>query len=156
MFLVDGANLQCRGNVRGFAQQGVRRKAYALDFRRSSAMAGAVSRSLATGGGRPYSEAVDLRTQAFELAPAISGSIDGVAFEWLADADSRLGPVLEVIFNGRYYWIPFQQIQYIELEAPVDLRDVVWMPAQFTWVNGGTASGLIPTRYPGAENSEDP
>ena len=55
----------------------------------------------------------------------------------------------------RYYWIPLQQISKIELEAPADLRDMVWMPVQFTWINGGGASGLIPTRYPGAEKSED-
>ena len=38
----------------------------------------------------------------------------------------------------------------------MDLRDVVWLPAQFTWVNGGNSSGLIPTRYPGSESSVDP
>lgn len=102
------------------------------------------------------SEALSLRDQALEQAPAISGSINGESFEWLADADGRLGPVLEAIVNGRYYWIPFQQVQRIELEEPADLRDVVWMPAQFTWINGGAASGLIPTRYPGSENSADP
>jgi len=102
-----------------------------------------------------FSEALTLRTQALEQAPANSGSIDGVDFAWIADADSRLGPVVEGIVNGRYYWIPFQQIRKIEIEAPADLRDVVWMPAQFTWINGGAASGLIPTRYPGVEKSED-
>ena len=32
----------------------------------------------------------------------IAGDIDGRPFEWIADADSRLGPVLEAIVNGRY------------------------------------------------------
>lgn len=100
-------------------------------------------------------EAGTLRTQAFEQAPATAGSINGQAFEWIADADSRLGPVMEAIVNGRYYWIPFQCIQRLEIEEPGDLRDVVWMPTQFTWVNGGGASGLIPTRYTGTENAGD-
>lgn len=102
-----------------------------------------------------FAEAMALRNQAFDLAPATSGSINGVSFDWIADADSRLGPTLEAVVNGRYYWIPFQQIRKIELEAPADLRDVVWMPAVFTWGNGGQASGLIPTRYPGSEKSQD-
>ncbi len=102
-----------------------------------------------------FSEALALRNQAFDQAPGCSGTIDGDNFAWIADADSRFGPVVEGIVNGRYYWIPFQQIRKIEIEAPADLRDVVWMPAQFTWINGGAASGLIPTRYPGAEKSED-
>jgi type VI secretion system protein ImpE len=100
-------------------------------------------------------EATALRNQAFELAPATSGCLDGTPFEWISDADSRLGPILEAIVNGRYYWIPFQQIRKIQLEAPTDLRDVVWMPAEFTWLNGGQASGLIPTRYPGSELTDD-
>jgi len=41
------------------------------------------------------------------------------------------------------------------MEAPCDLRDEVWMPANFIWVNGGEAVGLIPTRYPGSEKTGD-
>ncbi|MCX7112510.1 MAG: type VI secretion system accessory protein TagJ [Proteobacteria bacterium] len=102
-----------------------------------------------------HQEAKTLRYQSFELAPATSGIVNGVSFQWIADGDSRLGPVLDAVVNGRYYWIPFQQIRKIEIEEPADLRDVVWMPAQFTWANGGSSSGLIPTRYPGSENSKD-
>lgn len=89
------------------------------------------------------------REQAFEQAPASSGSIDGQPFAWLADADGRLGPVLEAVVNGRYFWIPFERIRRIELDAPVDLRDAVWTPASFTWTNGAQTVGLIPTRYSG-------
>ncbi len=102
-----------------------------------------------------YKEAKSLRDEAFEIAPISSGTIDGEAFEWIADADSRLGPVLESIINGQYYWIPFTQIQSISIEAPTDLRDMVWIPAQFTWINGGETFGLIPTNYPQSELSED-
>ena len=101
-------------------------------------------------------EAMTLRNQSFELAPATPGTFNGVNFKWIADGDSRLGPVLDAIVNGRYYWIPYQQIRAIEIEEPTDLRDVVWMPALFTWANGGSSTGLIPTRYPGSETSKDP
>jgi type VI secretion system protein ImpE len=97
-----------------------------------------------------------LREQAFEQAPTTSGRIDGQDFEWIADADPRLGPILEVVVNGRYYWVPFHRIAEIRLETPVDLRDLVWMPAEFKWANGGEAVGLIPARYPGSESSDDP
>ena len=97
-----------------------------------------------------------MRDEAFAAAPVTRGSIDGQAFEWIADADSRLGPVLETIINGRYYWVPFNRIRDIRIEAPADLRDVVWMPAYFTWANGGESVGLIPTRYPGSHASADP
>ncbi len=51
--------------------------------------------------------------------------------------------------------MPFARLAAIDLEAPVDLRDVVWMPARFTFANGGDAVGLIPTRYPGSESDAD-
>lgn len=102
-----------------------------------------------------YQQALELRNQAFELAQATPGSVDGQPFDWIADADTRLGPVLEAIINGRYYWIPFYQISKIHIEKPCDLRDMVWTPAHFLWINGGEAFGLIPTRYPGSENAED-
>ncbi len=108
-----------------------------------------------------YAKSQDVRNQAFELAPATSGNIgdpsapDSETFEWIADADARMGPVLEAIINGRYYWVPYHRIRRINIEVPEDVRDMVWMPAYFTWANGGETVGLIPTRYPGSEASED-
>ena len=96
-----------------------------------------------------------LREQAFEAAPAISGRINDEPFAWIADADQRLGPVMEAMVDDKYYWIPFSNIREIQIEAPADLRDVVWISANFTWVNGGTKFGLIPVRYPGSEKSSD-
>ena len=101
-----------------------------------------------------YENAARLRDEAFELAPVTTGSINGEKFEWISDADPRLGPVLETIVNGRYYWVPFHRIKSVVIQAPEDLRDSVWMPAQFTWANAGQAVGFIPTRYPGSEKSE--
>ncbi|MBB5020143.1 type VI secretion system protein ImpE [Chitinivorax tropicus] len=92
-------------------------------------------------------EARRLREQAFEAAPAIAGTIDDVPFSWIADADSRLGPVLEFIANGRYYWLPWERVQRLSMEAPTDLRDKIWMPAEVGLANGGELFGFIPTRY---------
>lgn len=102
-----------------------------------------------------HGHAKELRDQAFDRAVPSCGTIDEQPFEWIADADSRLGPVLELIVNGRYYWAPFEQIRVIKISQPEDLRDLVWLPARFVWTNGGEAVGLIPTRYCGSENAED-
>jgi type VI secretion system protein ImpE len=106
------------------------------------------------GSGQP-ALAEDLAARAFEAAPAVSGRIDGTPFEWIADADSRLGPVLEACVNGRYYWVPFSRLATVVFDAPEDLRDCVWMPALLTFSNGGETVALIPTRYPGSESSAD-
>jgi len=99
--------------------------------------------------------AARLRAQAYEAAPETPGTMDGQTFSWIADGDSRLGPMLEVILEGKYYWVPFCRIKRIALPAPSDLRDLVWAPAQFVWSNGGEASGHIPTRYTGTEALKD-
>ena len=102
-----------------------------------------------------YAQAEKLRADALEQAPAVSGNIDGQPFEWIADADSRLGPLCEAIINGKYYWIPFHRLQHIAIEPPEDLRDFVWMPVRLTFANGGESVALIPTRYPGSESQQE-
>ena len=105
------------------------------------------------GAGSP-AEAARLRDAAFEDAPATSGRVDGRGFEWIADADMRFGPMLEAFVEGKYLWAPFSQIRRIDIEAPADLRDLVWMPAHFTWITGGETVGMIPTRYPGSTTED--
>jgi type VI secretion system protein ImpE len=102
-----------------------------------------------------FAAAAQLRNQAFEAASASTGTLDGKPFSWIADADSRLGPMLELILEGKYYWVPFCRIRRIAMPAPTDLRDLVWVPAQFVWTNGGEASGHIPTRYAGTDAARD-
>lgn len=106
--------------------------------------------------GRGEAETAEqLRARAFEAAPTTAGYIDGIPFAWLADADMRLGPVLEAYINSRYYWVPFARLARIRIEAPEDLRDNVWMPAHLDFENGGEALALIPTRYEGSEHDAD-
>src|SRR5687767_9557098 len=51
---------------------------------------------LLAGRGEP-ARSEQLRLQAFDAADASAGEINGQPFEWIADADSRLGPVLEAV-----------------------------------------------------------
>lgn len=102
-----------------------------------------------------HAQASVLREQAFEQAESVSGSVDGVPFEWIADADPRFGPCLEIITKSGYAWVPFSRISELKFDPPSDLRDKVWAPVQITWSNGGQAVGFVPSRYPGAEASAD-
>jgi type VI secretion system protein ImpE len=109
---------------------------------------------LADGRGEK-SRSIDLRARALEQAPASGGDVDGKRFSWICDADSRLGPVLEAVVNGRYYWIPFARLTKVQLEPPEDLRDLVWMPARLQFEHGGEAVALLPARYAGSEASDE-
>jgi type VI secretion system protein ImpE len=114
-------------------------------------------------------ESAAMREKALEEAPAVSGSIspfpkksddeyasvESFPFEWIADADSRIGPFLEAIVNGKYFWIPFHRIRSMALEKVADLRDLVWLPARFEWENEGETVGFVPTRYPDSQSQID-
>jgi type VI secretion system protein ImpE len=109
---------------------------------------------LVAGRGEP-GRSQELRARAFDEAPATAGTLDGRPFSWIADADSRIGPVLEAVINGRYYWVPFSRLLKIAMDEPEDLRDMVWMPAHLQFENGGESVAFVPTRYPGSEASND-
>lgn len=110
--------------------------------------------SLLSEGMGEHARSVELRARAFEEAPASPGRLNDRSFDWIADADSRIGPVVEAVINGRYYWVPFARLTRVTIEPPADLRDFVWMPAHFDFENGGEAFALVPTRYPGSHEGE--
>jgi type VI secretion system protein ImpE len=62
------------------------------------------------------------------VSPA--GTLNGVAFEEIEDADPRIGPKLELFAAGEYMWLPFQHIRSIHMEPPKKLRDLLWVPAK--------------------------
>lgn len=96
-----------------------------------------------------FENAMELIAKGAELAPQISGVIDKEKhFEWLCDGDMRFGPVIEIILNGGYYWLPMENILKLEFEPVEDLRDLVWRPVNLTLKNNGTLIGFVPVRYP--------
>lgn len=99
--------------------------------------------------------ALSLKEQAFELAPALTGVINGETFEWLCDSDSRLGPIFEFIINGKYYWVSADRLATVHIDPPSHLRDTVWMPVRLTLNNGGELPALMPSRYPTTETDAD-
>lgn len=115
--------------------------------------------SLRLAGSGDAAQAEALRQRAFDAAPALAGRLESkqgsAAFEWIADADMRLGPVLEAFVKGRYYWVPLERLARVRLDPPEDLRDAVWMPAHLELRPEGEALALIPARYPGSEAESD-
>ena len=106
----------------------------------------------AAGNGAGAKALVD---EAFEKVATRSGTIDDQEFDWMSDADMRIGPIIEAIINGKYYWVPIGAIAEMSLSAPEDLRDLVWLPTEFKWTNEGSSPGFIPSRYPGKDTLSD-
>lgn len=99
-----------------------------------------------------------LREKALEAVPETSGlAVTDAAespFDWITDSDTRLGPVMEVIMEDSYFWVPFTMIQNLELAVPSKLRDFAWLPVTFV-VNDLRRHGFIPGRYPGSGAAGD-
>ena len=114
-----------------------------------------LTEALRLDGLDQHPQAKELRERAFAQAVPTTGQIDGTPFGWIADADERLGPVLEATVNGRYLWIPFERLRRIACAGPKDLKDLVWLPATLTLANEGEVAAFVPTRYPGSEAAED-
>ena len=140
--------------------EGLRRAVFAgertpMVFGEPDAWLACLLESMLRAGRGEDAAAESLRQQAFDEAPASAGTLDGAPFAWLADADMRLGPVLEAFVNGRYYWVPFARLARVQIDPPEDLRDCVWLPAHLQFENGGETLALIPTRYAGSDQSPD-
>ena len=140
--------------------EGLRRAVFAgertpMVFGQPDAWLACLLESMLRAGRGEDAAAESLRQQAFDDAPASAGTLDGAPFAWLADADMRLGPVLEAFVNGRYYWVPFARLARVQIDPPEDLRDCVWLPAHLQFENGGETLALIPTRYAGSDQSPD-
>jgi len=110
---------------------------------------GPLIEALRHDGSGDYAAAAALRERAMDEAEPSACTVDGVACEWFADGDSRLGPVCEIIANGQYFWLPLESCQGVSLEPPADLRDLVWASGEVLLPNEGRVPVLVPARYPG-------
>ncbi|MGD9853113.1 MAG: type VI secretion system accessory protein TagJ [Nitrospirales bacterium] len=99
-------------------------------------------------------EGTRLLIAAQEKRPAIQGNCDGQAFTEFADSDDLLAPVLEVIAQDGYFWLPLSQITHLSISPPKHLRDLLWIPAHVETQE--TAIGVVlPVLYPGSHNDSN-
>jgi type VI secretion system protein ImpE len=85
----------------------------------------------------------------------LRGTIDGQEFEDFRDADDVLAPVLEVMTEAGYFWVPWEQVQYLKVPPPRNLRDLFWAPAQLALFDGQLGEVFLPVLYPGSAASPD-
>lgn len=100
--------------------------------------------------GTQADECYQLRARALMTAPEISGILNKEKpFFWFSDGDERLGPILEVYADARYFWLPIEQIESVELQPQGLALDLLWMKA---WVftpqaPTGKLQAYLPVRY---------
>src|SRR5262249_11128351 len=75
-------------------------------------------------------EAAQYLAKAHEAATPIKGELNGKKFDDLRDGDDLFGPVLEVMAQGGYYWVPLEQVESVTTNAPRFPRDLLWLAAR--------------------------
>jgi type VI secretion system protein ImpE len=105
--------------------------------------------------GKGEGNASALSEAALADAPTTPGTMDDEAFEWIADADQRFGPMLEAVIGEHYGFVPFAGLKRLKVSEPVDLRDTVWLPVEIETRSGQVSMAFVPTLYPGTETTGD-
>jgi type VI secretion system protein ImpE len=100
-------------------------------------------------------EARETLDRAEQERPAFKGAINGREFSDFRDYNDPVGPVLEAIVQDQYTWIPFEQISSLEIGAPKQLRDLIWIPARIEATDGTSGDIYIHTLYEGSGRHSD-
>lgn len=80
--------------------------------------------------------------------PRVPGRADGEAFDDLRDADDLLSGVFEVLTTtGKYFWIPTERVEAVELHKPRRPRDLAWRRASMTVRGGPEGDVYLPVIY---------
>lgn len=127
-----------------------------------------LARALAFHATGDHNQADALRRAALDQAPTGAGvcswqseasdtqTLTEHAFQWIADTDSRLGPVFECILGGGYRWLAYADIATLQIEPPSILLDLLWLPVtlrlRHTSEGLPPLRGYVPTRYCGTED----
>lgn len=105
--------------------------------------------------GQP-AEAMQLLNQAEEQRPKLRGTCDGKAFDDFRDLDDLTAAFFEVLTsNGKYYWIPFEQVESIEIHPPAHVRDLIWTRVHMVVREGPDGEVYLPILYAASSAEED-
>jgi type VI secretion system protein ImpE len=100
-------------------------------------------------------EAVDRLDQCDDRRSPPRGRLGNTRFEELRDTDDILGAVLEAFAGGVYYWVPWEDIQFLDVQPPRSLRDLLWTPAKIAMAQGILGKIYLPCLYPGSGGQAD-
>lgn len=117
---------------------------------------GEALRQAAEGSATSLAASDLAREAALAGAPDTPGSCDAQpSFAWIADSDTRLGPVCEVILVGAYRWVAFSDLGSVLKSAPERLLDLVWAQVDLVLRDGTALKGYMPMRYPVHQGDRD-
>jgi type VI secretion system protein ImpE len=94
-----------------------------------------------------FSAAANLLQDSAEERASVIATLNGEQVTGIGDSSDLLGPFLEVIMDGHYAWIPWDDIRSLGVPEPRYLRDTVWSPVSLELVSGGHGEALVFSLY---------
>src|SRR5262249_5809527 len=105
--------------------------------------------------GQPQ-EANRLLQQAEEQRPRPAGGCNGQPFADVRDLDDLTAAFFEVYTsNGKYYWVPVEQVELVEFRKPARPRDLLWRRAHMIVRGGPDGEVFLPALYAGTSREAD-
>lgn len=100
-------------------------------------------------------EAAATLAQAAECTPDVGGRLNDKEVKLIRDCDDLLGNVLEVMAQGKYFWVPLEHIASLAMAPPRFPRDLLWFPARLEALSGESGEVYLPAVYPGTHKQDD-
>jgi type VI secretion system protein ImpE len=100
-------------------------------------------------------EAAETLAKAMEVTPAVKGQLNEKPFTSLRDCDDLFSGMLEVMSQGNYFWVPFEQIDTLAMKPPKFPRDLLWVPAHLEVRDGPAGDVFLPVLYPQSHEHAD-
>lgn len=102
------------------------------------------------------SEAAAKLSAAESERPKVPGTCNGQAFDDFRDLDDLCAPFLEVLTStGKYYWVPFERIEFAEFRTPERPKDLLWRRCNLKVIDGPEGEVFIPAIYAGTQEQAD-
>jgi len=101
-------------------------------------------------------EAARLLDQAESQRARVRGACDGHDFDDLRDLDDLTASFFETLTStGKYYWIPIERVERLELHPCHRPLDLLWRRANMTVRGGPDGEVFLPTIYAQSEKAGD-
>lgn len=104
-----------------------------------------------------FQQSAKLAAEAEQARPHPGGTLRGVAFDDLRDADDLLASSIEVITTtGKYFWIAPDKVASLELHPMKRPRDLFWRRATMQVIGGPEGDIYLPVLYPPGPGEAQP
>lgn len=100
--------------------------------------------------------AAQAAAEAEAARPRAPGDADNEPFDDFRDGDDLLAGVFEVLTTtGKYFWIPTERVEAIELHPPGRPRDLAWRRVSMTVRDGPDGDVYLPVTYDWIDEAPD-